>query len=890
MWDTPFKAADVVLRDGSTVTVKVASAEDLQLVADFVDSLSPESVYKRFHGFSRPDAHTLIPEKEGRALIALRSGRVIAHAMYRGLGGAAEVGVVVAEAERGRGLATILVGMITELAYRDGVDTVEAIVLPENVEMLGVLEHLGFPYDYRVDAGRVVVRYPTSRLPEALEAFDRREASAVRAALKKFLEPTSVAVIGASRRRGTIGGELFHNIIEGGFSGVCYPVNRNADSVQAVASYHSVEEVPHPVDLAVIAVPAHSVSDVARECVEKGVGALVVISSGFAEVGEEGRRLQEELLDVCRNAGVRLIGPNCMGVVNTDPKIRLNAQFSPQRPLEGPLGFLSQSGALGISVMDYTRKLGLGLSSFVSVGNKADISGNDLLDYWEEDERTRVILLYLESFGNPRKFARIARRVARRKPIVVVKAGRSRAGLRAAQSHTGAMVSASDITVDALFHQCGVIRTETLSELFDTAALLACQPLPRGPGVAIITNAGGAGILAADACEANGLSVPELSQHTQEELRGFLPKIASVRNPVDMSAEASAEHYYRAISAVSRDPAVNSIITIFVPPLVLDREEVAQSILRGAVEARGVTLLSVFLGEKGVPELLRSGEVSVPSYPFPEDAVSALSKVVGYAAWRSAPQSPWVKPQGTSRVKALGLVARALSEGAGWLGPEDAFSLLGMYGVPCAKTLFAKSPQEASEYAKRIGGQVALKGVSRGLAHKSDVGAVKLRLRPEEVEDAASEMAAHLGVSGYTVDGFVVQEMVEGGVEMLLGVTQDPTFGSIVACGFGGTLTELVRDVAVRVTPLTQRDVDEAVEGLKLYPVLAGYRGGPRFDVASLKDALARVAALAEEIPQILEMDINPLVVLPQGVKALDVRVKVGSTNTFVPVGAKRAA
>lgn len=884
-----FNIADAVLSDGSTVRVKVASKDDMPLVSEFINSLSEESLYKRFMGFSRPDPETLIPDKDGCALIALRSGRVIGHAMYRRVGERAEVGVAVLDSEQGKGLGTILVGIITELAYKDGVEEMEAIVLPENAVMLDVLRNLGFPYTAEVEPGMIIVRYPASKLPEALEAFDKREAIAVRRALKRFLEPSSVAVIGASRYRGTIGGELFYNIVEGGFTGVCYPVNNRAKSVQSVLAYPSVRDLPESVDLAVVAVPAQSVLQVARECVEKGVRALVVVSSGFAEVGEAGRRLQDELLRLCRDAGVRLIGPNCMGIANTDPRVSLNAQFSPQRPLPGSIGFLSQSGALGISVMDYTRRLGLGLSSFVSAGNKADISGNDLLEYWEEDERTRVILLYLESFGDPRKFARIARRVSQRKPIVVVKAGRSHAGLRAAQSHTGAMLSASDVTVDALFRQCGVIRTDTLSEMFDAAALLLSQPLPRGEGVAVITNAGGAGILSADACEANGLSVPELSEGVQAELRSFLPVIASTRNPVDMSAEATPEHYYKAIKCVSRDPAIHSILVIFVPPLVINKEEVAKSILNATREVEGVSVLSVFLGEKGIPELLRSQETCVPSFPFPEDAVSALSRVVQYAKWRNSPRSPYVKPPGTKRAQALALVANALRSGGGWLPTKEAFELLGLYGVPYARTLYAATPEEASEKAANMGGEVVLKAVSPTLTHKSDVGAVKLSLKPEDVEQAAREMEERLRKLGNPPQGFLIQEMVKGGVELLLGVTQDPTFGPVVACGFGGVYTELVRDVTVRLTPLTQRDVDELVEGLKLYPILKGYRGGQTYDVEALKDAVGRVGALVEDVPQIVEMDINPLLVLPSGVKALDVRVKVGGEARRVPIGAKSA-
>src|SRR6266498_3809255 len=474
--------------------------------------------------------------------------------------------------------------------------------------MIQVFRESGFPVDLRYELGEITVEFPTSLSPEALERFERREQTAAIAAMEAFLSPRSVAVIGASRSRGTIGGEVFHNLLVTGFNGPVYPVNPGADVVQSVPAYSTVGDVPGPVDLAVIVVPASLVVEAAHQCGEKGVRALVVISSGFAETGEEGRARQRELLAVCRGFGMRLIGPNCMGLMNVSPDVRLNATFAPTFPPHGRVEFSSQSGALGLAVIDYASSLGLGLSSFVSVGNKADVSGNNLIHYWEADDRTDVILLYLESFGNPRKFARITRQVGKIKPIIAVKSGRSSAGARATSSHTGALIAASDVTVDALFRQAGVIRTDTLAELFDVASLLANQPAPEGGRVGILTNAGGLGILAADACEGYGLEVPPLSTEVRRHLSEFLAPEASVSNPVDMIASATAEDYGRAIGILGAEADVDALIVLFVPPLVTRPEDVAHAI-RTAVGAlpRTLPVLTVFMSAHGVPEEL-SGE------------------------------------------------------------------------------------------------------------------------------------------------------------------------------------------------------------------------------------------------------------------------------------------
>jgi acetyl coenzyme A synthetase (ADP forming)-like protein len=756
--------------------------------------------------------------------------------------------------------------------------------------MIEVFRESGFPTNVRSEFGESLVDFPTSLTTEALERFEAREQVAAVAAMQHFLTPRSVAVIGASRSRGTIGGEVFHNLLSFGFSGPVYPVNPSADVVQSVTAFRSVEAIPGPVDLGVIVVPAAGVVDTARECGRKGLRALVVISSGFAEVGDEGRRRQRELLTVCRDYGMRLIGPNCMGIMNVAPEVRLNATFAPQEPPHGRVGFLSQSGALGLAVIDYARSLGLGLSSFVSVGNKADISGNDLLHYWEQDPDTDVILLYLESFGNPRKFSRITRRVARTKPIIAVKSGRSAAGARATSSHTGALIAASDVTVDALFGQAGVIRTDTLAELFDVAALLANQPPPRGDRVGIVTNAGGLGILCADACEGHRLLVPDLPPHVQQRLQEFLPAEASVGNPVDMIASASAEDYARTIELVAAEGNVDAVVVIFVPPLVTRAEDVARAIRDAVSRLEGrPSVVAVFMSTHGTPPELRGEGVSIPSYAFPEGAAAALARAAQYGRWRSTPEGripelPDLRPRDAARV-----IEGALARGAGWMAPDEVARLLDAYRLPVAEWRLTTSPEEAAAAAVDLGGPVAVKAVAPSLVHKTEAGAVRLGLvGSEAVRRVTEDLSRALQEAGHVPDGFLVQRMVSAGVEMLVGMVHDPLFGPVIACGAGGTAVELLKDVSVRITPLTDRDAGDMIRSLKTFPLLDGYRGAPKVDVPALEELLLRVGAMVEAHPEIAEMDLNPVMVLPEGVRIVDARVRVEHPPPAPPLAARR--
>jgi acetyl coenzyme A synthetase (ADP forming)-like protein len=889
------READVVLRDGSTVRVRPVRRDDREALKKFLERLSPDSRSLRFFSLgvnldAAAEWAADVDYERRFGLVALGGRRqaVVGHATFsrdEPDDDRAEVAFEIADAYQGNGLGTILLAHLAEAAQESGVSVFEAEVLPHNHRMVEVFRESGFAVRTRSDPDVLRVEFPTEMSDDALERFDERERTAAAAAVQRFIRPPSVAVIGASRERGTVGGEIFHNLIATAFNGPVFPVNPHAEVVQSVPSFASVRDILADVGLAVVSVPAAAVPDVARQCAAKGVDALLVISAGFAETGDEGRTRQEELLAICREAGMRLVGPNCLGVLNASPEVRLNAMFGPLFPPHGNVGFLSQSGALGLAVIDYANELGLGLSSFVSVGNKADISGNDLIQYWESDDDTDVILLYLESFGNPRKFARVARRVARRKPIVAVKSGRSGAGARATSSHTGALISASDVTVDSLFRQAGVIRTDTLNELFDVARLLANQPVPRGRRVAIVTNAGGPGILCADTCEARGLDVVELPEAAREELASFLPSEASLANPLDMIATAPAEHYRRALEVLARHRCADAVVAIFIPPLATRSGDVAREI-RSAVDSfeSPLPVVSVFMSSEGKPPELASERGAIPAFAFPEDAARALARAADYGTWCESPEGEIPRFDDVRPEEAGAVIASALGRRAEWLAPDDVQRLLGCYGLPLIESRTVRTPDEAAAAAAALGGAVALKAIAPALLHKTELGAVALDLPgPEAARETAERMAARLAEAGHQPTGFVVQRMAPKGVEMLVGVAHDRLFGPVVACGAGGVTAEVMKDVAVRITPLTDLDARSMITALRSYPLLQGFRGTPKADVAALEDVLLRVGALVEGHPEVAEMDCNPVMVSSTGAVIVDARIRVEGVGPPAP-------
>ncbi|HEX6901795.1 MAG TPA: acetate--CoA ligase family protein [Thermoanaerobaculia bacterium] len=693
-------------------------------------------------------------------------------------------------------------------------------------------------------------------------------------ALDPIFSPRSVAVIGASRRRDSLGFALLHNLVASEFSGAIFPVNPHAAAIHSLKCYPSVAAIPDPIDLAVILVPRDLVDGAVEECLARGVRGLVVITAGFSETGEEGAARERRLRERVRAAGVRMIGPNCMGVINTDPEIRLNATFAPTPARAGSIGFVSQSGALGVAILNVAQDLGIGLTQFVSMGNKADVSGNDLLEHWENDPATRVIAMYLESFGNPRRFTEIAKRVTRRKPILIVKSGRTAEGARAASSHTGA-IAGTDVTVSAFLDQCGVLRANTIEELFDVARALDRCPLPQGDRVAIVSNAGGPAIMATDACVNLGLPMADLSAATREKLRSFLPAEASVNNPVDMIASATAPHYARAVAAVLEDPGVDLAMVINVTPILTSPLDVMEAI--GAV-AREHTkpVLAVMMATEDFYEKVKLAADLPPVYHFPESAARAMSLLVRYGAWRRRPVD-LPTPEFATDDRAVAAILDKVSDG--YLEPEDAFRVLDLYGVPMAPWKMACTRDEAMAAAREIGWPVVVKAVAPGLVHKSDVGAVRVDLRSEdELREALDAMERSVAAAGYPAGGWLVQKMVRGGHEVIFGITTDPRFGPLLMFGLGGKYVEVVQDVRFAVTPLDAEEARETIRRIRGFKLLEGVRGEAGADLDLLAEILLRLAQLAQRHPRVRELDLNPFLAGPDRTRAVavDARLRVG--------------
>jgi acetyl coenzyme A synthetase (ADP forming)-like protein len=873
---------DAVLADGGTVHIRPISPEDGPDLVSFHAGLSKETIYLRFFGVhpklseAEVERFTHVDHDRRMALVATLRGQIIGVARYdlsEEGSEEAEVAFVVADEHQGRGVGTILLEHLAAFARTRGIKRFWADTLPQNQPMQEVFRRAGFVEKAHFDQGVVNVWLDIEPNEATVEAIESRWRSAAARSIERLLCPRSVAVIGASRTPGTIGHELLRNLLSSGFAGPVYPVHPSAHSVASVRAYPSVLAIPDEVDLAVVVVSSRQVLDVIDECAAKGVKGVIVISAGFAEVGADGGSAQRELVARARGAGMRVVGPNCMGLINTAPGVSLNATFAPVPPEPGRVAFSSQSGGLGIAVLEDAKRRGVGLSSFVSVGNKADVSGNDLLQFWQQDDGTDVILLYLESFGNPRRFARVARQVSRTKPIVAVKAGRTVAGSRAASSHTAALAS-PDTAVDALFAQTGVIRVDTLEELFDAAQMLSTQPIPAGRRIAIVGNAGGPGILAADACEAAGLEVPELSPKTQDRLRSFLHGAASVRNPVDMVASASPANYEQAVRAVLDDDGIDAVITIFIPPLVTDPDEVARAV-SAAAEKAVKPVVANFLGMTEAPAPLARATGRVPSYSFPEPAVRALAHACEYGEWLSRPSgtTPVFTDLQVPAARAIVQAALNRDDDGGWLDPASVVDLLSAYGVRVAESRHASNPQQAVAAAEEVGYPVALKAGSAQIVHKTEEGGVALALgTPDEVREAFVSMEARLSDR---MGGAIVQAMAPAGVETIVGVVHDPSFGPLVMFGTGGTAVELFGDRSFRILPMTDLDAAELVRSVRGSPLLFGYRGSPEVDVASLEELLLRVGRLAEDIPEIAEMDLNPVIAWPGGAVAVDAKIRL---------------
>lgn len=890
----------LILRDGTTAAVRVARPEDAPALRAFVDRLSPEAKRHRFFSETAPpeaviaalcdDAHptsqlTLIVTRVWEGTL-----RIIAAGSYLARDErTAEVALAVDDAFHGKGLGTLLLERLALLAIRQGFTRLWAVTHADNLAMREVFRESGFEVHESAVGGDIEVELSLVPTEASVSRSEMRDRLATVASLRPFFQPRVVAVVGASRDPRSVGFRLLDALRASGFTGRIYPVNPHASELAGLRVYPSVRAIPEPVDLAVIVVPRDAVLPVVDDCAAREVRALVVITAGFAEVDDEGRELQRRLVEKIRQYGMRMVGPNCFGLVNADPAVRLNATFTPLFPLPGRIAMSSQSGALGLALLGAAHRLHLGVSTFVSVGNKADVSGNDLLQYWEEDPATDVILLYLESFGNPRRFARIARRVSRRKPIVAVKAGRTPSGRRAAGSHTAAL-AASDTAVEALFHQTGVIRAETLEELFALAAGLSAQPLPPGRRVGLVTNAGGPAILCTDACEAAGLLVPELSARTKAALASFLPPAAALKNPVDLIASATPAQYAKAIEAVMQAEEIDALIVLYISVTPTDTSGIAEGIRSGieagrAAGAAAKPVLICWMAEGDQDRTFALPGERIPTYPLPEMPARVLSKMAAYADWRAQPLGMVPDFDDLDLATAKETCKKALAQrGPGWLTVEETRAVLTAAGLPLPDGGLARTADKAAALARRVGFPVAVKLASHRIAHKTEAGGVRLNLTSEtQVREAFEAIRSRLAQMQQldAMDGVVVQPMIAGGVEVMIGVTHDPSFGPLVAFGLGGVYVEILSDVRFRVTPLTDRDAADMIRDIKGYRLLTGYRSHPPADLPALEETLLRVSRLAEEVPEIVELDLNPVFALPpgQGCRIVDARIGVGQSG-----------
>ncbi|MCK9822968.1 GNAT family N-acetyltransferase [Nocardioides cavernae] len=861
--------ADVLLRDGRTAHIRPIQPEDRELLVEFYSRVSDESKYYRFFSpmpeLSQRDLDrfTRVDHRDRVAMILLVAGQMIAVGRYDTIRpGYAEVAFLVEDKHQGRGIGQLLLEHLAQAGRERGIEEFVAEVLPDNKAMIHTFKDAGYQVKSAFEDGVMELVFRIDPTDTAIGVMEQREHRAEYASIERFLSPRSVAVIGASRRQDTIGHLLVRNLVLGDFTGRVHVVNPSADAVGGMPAWKSVAEIPGDVDVAIVAVPAEAVQDVVLDCAAKGVHGLVVISSGFAETGEEGRMRQRRLVGLSRSYGLRLIGPNALGVINTDPDVSINASLSSVMPPRGRAGFFCQSGALGSAILEKVQNRGLGLTTFVSAGNRADVSGNDLLQYWEEDDATEVVLLYLESIGNPRKFSRICRRVSRRKPIVAVRSGRSSQGVP--MGHAVRKIGAPPEAVDAMFRQAGIIQVESLEEMFDVAQLLAHQPLPRGRRVAIVGNSDALGLLAADAANSVGLVV---------------------NKQVALGADATAEDFEDALDGAIDDPEVDAVVAIFIPPLNVAgaREDVA-NVLAAVGEQSDKPIVSTFLGTEGVPELLRvpdvagssAGRGSVPSYPAVEAAVRALAHVVEYAVWLRFPQAAPLEPSSSERDKARHLVNELLMrhpEGRD-LDFDEQHRLLGAYGIDLWDTYAVASLDEAVAAGETLGWDVVLKATADHLRDRPDLAHVWRNI------DGAGDMKDAWSSLNHVITdpdnaGFVVQRNAPPGVPLTISTMEDPLFGPVISFGVSGPLTELLGDRSYRIPPLAEHDAQDMVREIRASPLLFGYRGSEIVDVEEVERLVRQVAQLQHDLPQVRALQLPLVLAGAEGATVLGATVRV---------------
>ena len=703
----------------------------------------------------------------------------------------------------------------------------------------------------------------------------------VREDIKPILSPKSIAVIGASRRSGAVGNRIVKNILESGFKGPIYPINPKADKIHGLKCYPSVLKVEGDVDLAVVAVPARIVPEVVEEAGVKGVKGLIVISAGFREIGEEGAKLEKEVLTLCRKYGMRMVGPNCLGVINTS--VPMNTTFASSQPIPGSIAFLSQSGALCTAVIDWAPKEGLGFSVIVSLGNSADLNVVDFIEALKEDENTRVIACYIEGISEGDRFVKVVRDVSKRKPVVILKAGLTSMGIRAVSSHTGSMAG-SAVAYSTVFKRIGVVQVDSVEELFNYARAFASQPIPEGRGLAILTNAGGPGIVATDSCEKSGLRLAWLSQETIEKLRAILPEQASVINPVDVLGDASAERYKQALRILLDDPGVNSVIVILTPQAVTQPVETAKAILEVYRSNPKKPILAVFMGGEAVAEAVKIlRDNGIPVYEFPEEAVKTVEGMVRYAEYLREPLEQEIPEFERDMDTVRRIIERARLEGRTVLLGPEARLVMKAYGLKVPESGFAQNVRQALAIANKIGYPVALKVVSPHILHKTDVGGVVLNIRSDyELEEAYDSIMRNVAalMPQARIYGVEVQEMASRGKEVIIGMHRDMQFGPLIMFGLGGIYVNLIKDVSFRLAPIGRKEAYDMVTETKAYTLLRGFRGEPPSDIDSVVDTLVRVSRLALDFKEIADLDINPLIVYERGKNSLALDVKI--TLSFI--------
>lgn len=873
----------VILADGRIAHIRPLGPDDRDAVLRLHRNLPERDRYFRFFTTSpaavEPVSEEIVQPGDvhrlalggflGDELVGVAHSQVLADPTE------AEVALAVDHRYQARGLGTLLLEHLASTARQRGVRRFVAEVLKENASVIQLFRDAGMPMtmqsensSYRVQMN-LVEGYP----PEVGE----RERQAEVASLRAILRPHSVAVVGASRRPDAIGHAVLTNLRGDGFTGSIHPVNPRAETVAGIPSVASARDLPADVDLAVLCVPAAAVPQAADECGQRNVRALVVITAGLT--GDA--TLAEGLLAAARRHGMRLIGPNCLGVINTEPDVRLNATFARGPAPVGRIGVVTQSGGVGIALLEQFAAAGLGVSNLVSTGDKYDVSGNDMLLWWLRDESTDLAVIYVESFGNPRKFAKLARALSERKPLLAVRTGRTEAAQRAAASHTAAAATPV-VTRDALYGQAGVLPVESLTDIVSTAALLSWQPRPAGDRVMIVGNVGGIGVIAADACASNGLTLPDLTDQTQETLTALLPATASLLNPVDTTAGVKDEVFHEAVRTIVQDSNVDAVVVLAAPTAVTDPAENLADVVAGTPKP----VVAVRVGQDTLVEPLRPSDPAggqVPAFDDPVIAIEALARAVQYADWRARPKGT-VPDLPDIDIEAARAVLKDYFDAhpdGGWLDQTSVGKLLGHFGVPVITGIVARDADGAVAAFRATGGPVVMKAVAEGVLHKSRAGGVILGVRDEQgVLAALSQLRQRFGPN---LQGVLVQPMVEPGRELLIGVHNDPTFGPLVAFGLGGVDTDLIGDRAYRLVPLTDRDAVEMLGSLRVSPALFGPEAQQRLDTQGIVDLLLRVGRLAEMLPEVAELDLNPVVVTDRYCRVVDARIRVEKAQPVDP-------